>query len=214
MRLPAYWSARYLKDRARLCLHQLTHRCEPWLTQEATRLLGGWLEPDWVGLEWGAGRSTLWFAARTAHITSVEHDARWVGRVEGRAKARGLGNVTILHRAGDDYGYTGEVDRFEDGSLDFVLVDGLSDMRDRCALGAVPKIRPGGLLIVDDVHRYLPSDSRSPLALGPGQAPLTADWQRFAEQTRDWPVRWTSSGVTDTAIWRKPGAKRMESEGP
>jgi len=40
-----------------------------------------------------------------------------------------------------------------ESSLDFILIDGKK--RDSCALAALPRIKPGGIIIVDDVHRYI-----------------------------------------------------------
>ena len=55
--------------------------------------------------------------------------------------------------------YVQVVKRFEKNSLDFVLVDGM--YRDAYANWFV-RIRPGGLLIIDNANWYLPSNSGSP----------------------------------------------------
>ena len=94
------------------------------------------------------------------------------------------------------------VDKFADNSLDFCLVDGT--LREYCALKAIDKIQPGGLLIIDDVQRYLPSASFSPssrsLAAG-ADGPM---WQEVERRIADWRRIWTSSGVKDTALFFKP----------
>jgi hypothetical protein len=81
----------------------------------------------------------------------------------------------------------------------------VSERRDSCALAAVPRVRPGGLLIVDDAHRYLPSISVAPLSLGPGRRAATPTWDEFCSLVADWVPHWTSDGVRDTAIWVRPG---------
>ncbi|MBN2308828.1 MAG: class I SAM-dependent methyltransferase [Candidatus Hydrogenedentes bacterium] len=202
----SHWNFRYAHDKLRVVLYGLLNPRAPWFTPDAARFLEGRLEPGWAGLEWGAGRSTLWLAERVGSLISVEHDPAWFARVEGRLRAKGLDNVTLVLKAEGGPAYAGVADTVDDGSLDFVLVDGVARLRDVCALAAIAKIRPGGLLIIDDVHRYLPSASRSPLALPPDAEPLTPGWAEFAEATQDWACEWTSSGVQDTAIWQRPGA--------
>lgn len=49
----------------------------PWLVPDAIRQIEQFLKPHHVGFEWGSGRSTLWFARRTSHITSIEGRRDW-----------------------------------------------------------------------------------------------------------------------------------------
>jgi hypothetical protein len=70
----------------------------------------------------------------------------------------------------------------------------------------LPKIRSGGLLIIDDIHRYLPSGSRAPLAVPLDGDAASETWTRVADAVADWELTETTSGVTDTAILRKPTA--------
>ena len=44
-------------------------------------------------------------------------------------------------------------------SLDFILIDG--KIRDFSTLESIPKIKSGGMLIIDNFQRYLPSKSIS-----------------------------------------------------
>jgi hypothetical protein len=52
------------------------HPDVPWLTRQAVEILEDWLKPGYVGLEWGSGRSTLWFARRVSHLTSPTGTAK------------------------------------------------------------------------------------------------------------------------------------------
>lgn len=207
---------RYVADRVRLAVHQRLHPDAPWLTAEATALLDEWLEPTHVGIEWGSGRSTLWFARRVRHLVSVEHHAGWHATVSAQIAEERLMNVDYrLHPCQPERVETPEwiaammasdyvraVDTFDARAVDFALVDGM--YRSACALAVLPKLRSGGLLIVDNVNWFLPSSSRAPTSRSPTDAPLSPTWAEFAEAMRGWELRWTQNGVADTAIWVAP----------
>lgn len=102
---------------------------------------------------------------------------------------------------GSDTVYVNEIKSLEDESLDFCLVDGL--YRGYCALAAIPKVKPGGLLVIDNVNWYLPHQTRSPNSIRLGE-PNGKEWKEAYQLLKDWRYIWTSSGVTDTALYFKP----------
>ncbi|MFO1490867.1 MAG: hypothetical protein U1F87_08170 [Kiritimatiellia bacterium] len=53
------------------------HPEPPWLTRAANERLLALTGPRDTVLEFGAGRSTLFFARRCARVESVEHNAEW-----------------------------------------------------------------------------------------------------------------------------------------
>ena len=65
----------------------------PWLTNDANDILACYLKQTDVGLEFGSGRSTLWFAKHTHYITSVEHDRGWYERVAFQVAGCGVRNL-------------------------------------------------------------------------------------------------------------------------
>lgn len=204
----SHWSLRYGVDRARAKFYEWTHPDAPWLTRQATAFLERELRPEYVGLEWGSGRSTAWLAKRVRNVISIEHDPAWFARVQSMLRKRNIENVALHFLDARAPEYLAPIQEEADDSLNFVLVDGVSELRDVCALAAVAKVRPGGLLIVDDIHRYLPSHSIAPLALAADVKPLSHAWEGFRARVADWPVTWTSDGVRDTAIWRRQDAAR------
>lgn len=204
-----HWTARYVLARSRQALYQRAHPDGPCLTPEAIRLLDSMLRPSDVGAEFGSGRSTLWLARRCAHLTSVEDNEEWRAKVSSALAGERATHVDYQYRPldtrqpGDQSAYV-QVARFlADESIDFALVDGLH--RDYVAFYLLSKIRPGGMLVIDDVNRYLPSQTRSPASLGPTSAPATATWEQTAAALARWRQIWTSNGVSDTAIFVKPG---------
>ena len=187
----------------RLFSYQVLHPDSPWLVPGAVEFLESRLQPHHAGFEWGAGRSKIWFSKRVARITSIEHNEDWYRRVRQLQFALPQNNVNlqlIPVTSTNENEYVDAIKSFDDGTLDFVLVDGFSALRDCCALVAIPKIRVGGLLIVDDVHRYLPSESRAPLALPRDAEPLTHKWNLVRHDLESWEKHLFTSGVTDTGI--------------
>ncbi len=185
---------RYLAQRIAYKWYELRHPDEPWIAQGAVRFCEGRLTGDMRGLEWGSGRSTLWFARRLGHLTSIEYDEAWYGRIRDRlTEFRNVDYRYVpvdhpLHEATRPHydplpRYVAVAGELADGSLDFVVVDG--HYRQACILAVLPKLRAGGLLLVDNTDRLPLSEWGVP---------------------SDWPVLHQSRNVmTQTTIWQKPG---------
>ena len=200
---------RYVYHRTRQLLYERAHPGDPWLTPAAIRLLPRLLRPVDRGAEFGSGRSTVWFAARVAALTSVEHDRGWHEAVSARLAERGLGNVSCILaqedqpvERGGDSAYARTAFAFPDASLDFALIDG--HYRDYSAKFIMPKIKPGGMLILDNVNWYLPCRSKSPNSRTAEDGPAVGVWAEVWRELAGWRTIWTSSGVWDTAIFIKP----------
>ncbi len=208
MRPLRHLTPRYIAARIADIAYRKLHPGQPWLTPESVRFLESHLKDTFTGLEFGSCRSTLWFAQRVRHLTSVEHQPAWHQKILRQMTGEGTSNVEYLLRpketttSGELPAYIQPVCDLPDASLDFVLVDGA--YRDLCALASIPKLKAGGMLIIDDVHRYLPSHSRSPHARTPAQGPYGEIWEQVAELLEAWRVDWTSDGVSDTAIYSSP----------
>jgi predicted O-methyltransferase YrrM len=207
-RTVGHWTPHYIRARTRQAIYQRAHPDAPWLTPESIRLLDSMLQPSDIGAEFGSGRSTLWLARRCAHLTSTEHDEAWHARVSGLLIRQGITHVDYRCHPRDEPDATGDqsayaqVAKFLDNeSIDFALVDGL--YRDHVTLFLLPKIRPGGMLVIDNVNRYLPSLTKSPASLRLPTAPATSAWEQAAAALAGWRRIWTSSGVWDTAIFVK-----------
>jgi len=207
MRSFKHWTSRYVLDRSLNIACNLIHPDWPWLTREAVRFLDLWLKPTDVVFEWGGGRSTLWIAQRVQWITSVEHDPGWFARIKSRAASQNLGNINLKfcperQSSTSESEYVAAIHGVGD-NFDLVVVDGL--FRERCALGAIPRLKPGGVLLVDNANWYLPSAGRCPASRSEKDGPASGEWARFAEQVSNWRLMWTTNGVTDTAVWFRPG---------
>jgi predicted O-methyltransferase YrrM len=209
MRTIAHWTPRYIYHRTRQMLYERGHGDDPWLTPAAIRLLESLLRPADRGAEFGSGRSTIWFAERVAALTSVEHDEQWYESVSAKLKERRLANVDyILSQPdqpvefGDQSTYARIALGFPNSGLDFALVDG--HYRDYTARFILPKIKSGGILVIDNVNWYLPSESRAPNSRTRALGPNGKIWTEVAGELAQWRSIWTSSGVWDTAIFIRP----------
>lgn len=208
-----HWSLRYFRDRARVLRWERANPDKPWLVREAVEALDGLIKPGHVMAEFGSGRSTLWFCQRVGpmgKVISTEDYQPWYDKVKADLAAAGAANVEYFFGGQTPEQYlapaTEAVARLGN-RLDVALIDGFKH-RDHAALWALDRIKPGGLIIVDNVNRYLPHETRSPASLEKGSAGKTELWVRFAERTKGWRCDWFSSGVTDTAIWFVPTSDR------
>lgn len=198
-----------MTSRLKVFLYELRNPGLPWLTPTTNNMLATWLRQTDVGLEFGSGRSTLWFAKRVAGLISVEHDVAWFTRVSGELKKYRTRNVDYRFvpkdgRTEEEHRgqYLDVLDEIEDGSLDFALVDGM--YRDFCAMGVTPKLKKGAILILDNANSYLPSQSLSVLSRSQVDGAGSAVWTEFATATKDWRYIWSTNGCWDTAIYLKP----------
>jgi hypothetical protein len=214
MRKFGHWTPRYIVNRARTLYYEKTCPDHPWLTRTANEILNNLLRKTDVGFEWGSGRSTRWIARRIGHLVSVEHDSAWAAKVREWLRAESIHNVDyrllpLEDKESGDAEYVKAIDSVADESLDFCLIDGV--LRDYCAEKALAKIKLGGILVIDNINIYLPSDTVSPASrrfkdgpASPLSGPASALWGEVQQRLASWRFIWTSSGVTDTAFYFKP----------
>jgi len=154
---------------------------EPWWTRQAIVWMDEHLTKDMSVLEWGAGASTPWLAARCGRLRTIEHNLEYAAlaaaalREDGRDPARF--NVTVLPLGPAYYAY-------RDEQYDAAIIDGR--MRVHCCRNAIRMLKPGGILLLDNAERSQYAEARAMLA--------------------GWPVVETDNGMWRTNIWIKPNA--------
>lgn len=150
----------------------------PWIIPQATEFYKKVLKEDMKGAEFGGGFSTAFIAPRVNSLVTVEHDEEWSKITENMLKERKLDNVdyrvipaiknpdkvTLVELDSFDgfqiksefNNYFSALDTEENKSYDFIIVDGRA--RTECCIKAIPKIKDGGMLILDNSERerYLP----------------------------------------------------------
>lgn len=199
MKRISHWNRKYIANRIAHKWYQRTHRDVPWLTRTCVEFLDSWLKPTDSGLEFGSGRSTRWFLDRVAKLVSVENNERWHQVVSDDCRsAIEEGRLDLRFLVGRDE-YLGLIDEIDDDSLDFCLIDG--NFRDECAENVIQKIRPGGIIIIDDINLYIPYvESVSPNSRTREMGVAEGRWSVVASNPRVHRHYITTDGVSDTGI--------------
>jgi hypothetical protein len=165
------------------------HRGVPWLCFDLIDWLDAALGDAPRVFEYGSGGSTRYWLRHDATVTSVEHNAGWyqvVRRacgghprldyrlVEPAPLETGVvadaSDPALYHSADPAYrqmdfrAYVTQIDAFPDAYFDVVLVDGRA--RAACIRNAAPKVKPGGMLIVDNANREWYLKQTRPLLAG------------------------------------------------
>ncbi len=205
----SHWTPRYIVARLAYMVYDRRNPNAPWLTKSAIDILDSALRPTDRMLEFGSGRSTIWFAERAGHITSVEHNSAWHAKVSQLFKDKGIANVDyrlaeigVPERPRSDEPYIAVASEFADASFDVILVDGM--YRGDCVLAVISKLKPGGLLVIDNIQWFLPSRSISPGALTFDQGPKDPVWSSVLAKIGGWRNFWTTNELSDTAFYLKP----------
>jgi Methyltransferase domain len=181
----------------------------PWMTFAAMRWLAAYLRPTMSVFEWGSGGSTLFFARRVARVVSVEYDAGWSAAVRARLQQAGRDNVVLHHLPPEpdpaDRIYLSSDPQFSgmsfrryarsvldhpDGAFDLVLVDGRARLG--CVVSALPKLRPDGVLLLDNSER---EDATEACALLSSSGWSARHFSGPGPCSR-WPVFWRTSAFS------------------
>lgn len=122
----------------------------PWLPFRLIDELAEVVGPGTKVFEFGGGGSTLWFLDRGAQVVTVEHHEGWADQL---SQAIDDPSWTLLRRPADQQyaAYVAAIEDYPEDWFDLVVVDGRE--RARCAATATTRVRPGGLLLVDDIDR-------------------------------------------------------------
>jgi hypothetical protein len=119
----------------------------PWITYPAVYFLEQRIRPEMTVFEFGAGNSTLWWAERTRHVTTVEHDASWAARISEALPS----NVELTHVPLVRGGEYSQHARRSGRKYHVIVIDG----RDRvnCAVSSSDSLRRDGVIVWDNTQR-------------------------------------------------------------
>ncbi|MDR3647055.1 MAG: class I SAM-dependent methyltransferase [Candidatus Babeliales bacterium] len=123
----------------------------PWLTKDSIIFLTDFLEkrPNAKILEFGSGASTIWFSRQTKFLTSIEHDEEWYNKVKLALKKYNCHPVD--YRLIEENYFIAPI-TFPNEYFDLVLIDGQTRMK--CIKNSLPKLKAGGILMLDNAERH------------------------------------------------------------
>ena len=149
-----------------------------WITFPALNYLELNLQPEYRVFEFGGGGSTLFFCKRVAEVVTVEDNSEWfktltemvhnknyqhwTGYHVPPEKIPGMENKDFHNPGNFKSGsksldsmsferYARSIDIFPEHHFDVVLVDGRA--RPSCIQQALPHLKTGGLLVIDNTER-------------------------------------------------------------
>ena len=103
-----------------------------------------------------------------------------------------------------DETYEGVAGTIPHNSLDFALVDGRRRLA--CTKMVLPKIKPGGILILDNAERYIANRIMGSHSTAISQREQDdPEWKPVVEELALWRAILTTNRIWDTRIWVKPG---------
>lgn len=118
----------------------------PWFTYPAIEYLKQFDFSDKRVFEYGAGNSSLFWAAHAREVVAVESDPQWFSKISGISPS----NLHLnLHT--DKQGYVSCITR-QEGSFDVIVIDGR--WRNDCVDTAIDRLGTGGIVIIDNSDRY------------------------------------------------------------
>ena len=118
----------------------------PWYSYPARDLLVERIHDSMSVLEFGAGRSTVFYARRARSVTALEHDADWLRRVAAAVPE----SVRLVQcDATSSESYLAALSGL--GQFDLICVDGRH--RSACVPAGARHLTAGGVLLLDDSQR-------------------------------------------------------------
>lgn len=144
---------------------------KPWIDAEAVNWLKQNLKAEMNVFEYGSGGSTLFMSALVKSIISLEHDPVFYVTLKDIIKKDRIKNCRLvfapphnriptdtLYASTDEHfknmsfkKYVETIHEYPDNYFDFVFVDGRA--RNGCVVTALPKIKNGGYLLLDNSDR-------------------------------------------------------------
>lgn len=152
---------------------------QPWLNFMAITYLESAVKPGQKVFEFGGGGSTLYFCKKQMEVYTVEDHSGWFQTLNEMVQKKNYANWKGFFQSPETYSgnkanrrpdnpgdfmsgskglenmsfekYARTIDQFPDHYFDLVLVDGRA--RPSCIQQSIPKIKPGGLLVVDNTER-------------------------------------------------------------
>ena len=122
----------------------------PWYTYPAIEYLKQLDFSEKKVFEYGSGNSSLFWAKVAKKVVSIESDREWYEKIYSQNKYNNL-EIKLIS---DLQSYDREILNYEDG-FDVIIIDGKN--RYQCSQEAIKKLKPGGLIILDNSDWFVKS---------------------------------------------------------
>ena len=145
----------------------LTHKTPldlelPWFAYAAIEFLNSYLKPHMKVAEYGSGGSTIFFARRTGFVHAVEDNREWYERVTRRLNEKWIINVRMTFCPFDfkdpiGFEKSDYLHALPEEPQDVISIDSSEEwiqVRPTCFRFAEKRIKPGGIIVLDDSWRY------------------------------------------------------------
>jgi len=118
----------------------------PWFTYPAIEYLIQFNFSDKRVFEYGAGNSSLFWAARAREVVAVESDRQWFNRISGNCPPNLFLNLHV-----DKENYVSCI-TLQEGKFDVIVIDGR--WRNACAAICDTCLNSHGMIVVDNSDRH------------------------------------------------------------
>ena len=138
----------------------------PWWSLPSIRYVEKKLSSKLKVFEWGSGGSTLFLGKKFNSVTSIEHEPKWLEKVDAEIKKQSLNSVSLQfssinldnQHSFEECSYFHSLDK----EFDVIIVDGEDHFgpdstwsaRVSCFKRAEDYISENGVIVVDDSWRY------------------------------------------------------------
>jgi hypothetical protein len=119
----------------------------PWITYSAIDFLSGRLPKLERVFEYGSGNGTRWWAGRSIQVNAVENDIGWYEKMKKLIPP----NVDLFFEQLDNGTSYEERILVDQGEYDVIIIDGRR--RNKCMCHSLKKIKPNGVIILDNSDR-------------------------------------------------------------
>ena len=131
----------------------------PWMPYEAIFFLESILKPDFRILEFGSGGSTIFLLKRATHVTTIEHECKWLEKTKffvNKNKLQSKWNYYIVNYFENEETnisdhYLKPLEQLTQYNYDLIIVDGR--YRVNCIKHTFNLVKPGGYLLLDNSER-------------------------------------------------------------
>ncbi len=198
-----HWNPNYLVSKIKQNWFLKSEKNCPWLAYDAVKFLKQYLTSSDVILETGSGKSTIWFSRHAGFVYSIEHHKEWFNIVSGLIHKENCNNIEYYIESRDfdtsinDFPYTHRMNSFNDYSFDMILIDG--KLRDLCALIALKKVKSTGIIVIDNVERYIYDKKYVPGGIRAEEI-MTENWRKFVQMVDKFRRVTFYDGISSTMV--------------